>query len=162
MTADDWQKIESVYLEASALAPTELASYLDRACMGDPGLRAEVESLLEADRKRGRFLELPPSLLAADMLARNPTTLSPGLRVGEYEVQSLISIGGMGEVYLAEDTRSRRAAVLKILRRHLTADANAVERFEREAHAAGALDHPNIVKIYEFGKSDAGVFIAME
>jgi len=162
MTADDWQKIEGVYLDATTLSPADRAAYLDRACMGDPELRTEVESLLEADRKRGRFLELPPSLLAADLLARNPTALSPGLRVGAYEVQSLISIGGMGEVYLAEDTRSGRAAVLKILRRHLTADAHAVERFEREAHAAGALDHPNIVKIYEFGKSDAGVFIAME
>jgi serine/threonine-protein kinase len=162
MTSGDWQRIENLYLDASALAPAERASYLDRACLGDPELRAEVESLLDADSKRGRFLELPPSLLAADLLARNPAALAPGLRVGEYEVQSLISIGGMGEVYLAEDTRSARAAVLKILRRHLTADAHAVERFEREARAAGTLDHPNIVKIYEFGKSDAGVFIAME
>ena len=162
MTPGEWQKIENLYLDASALAPADRAAYLDRACLGDAELRREVESLLEADCKRGRLLELPPSLLAADLLSRNPTGLSPGLRVGEYEVQSLISIGGMGEVYLAEDTRSRRAAVLKILRRHLTADANAVERFEREARAAGALDHPNIVKIYEFGKSDAGIFIAME
>ena len=162
MTSGQWQKIESLYLETSALAPADRASYLDQACLGDPELRAEVESLLEADLKRGRFLELPPSLLAADLLARHPAELSPGLRVGDYEVQSLISIGGMGEVYLAEDTRSRRAAVLKILRRHLTANAHAVERFEREARAAGTLDHPNIVKIYEFGTSDAGVYIAME
>ena len=162
MTPGEWQKIESLYLDASAVAPADRAAYLDQACLGDLALRAEVESLLEADQKRGRFLELPPSLLAADLLARNPTALSPGLRVGEYEVQSLISIGGMGEVYLAEDVRSGRAAVLKILRRHLTADAHAVERFEREARAAGTLDHPNIVKIYEFGTSDAGVFIAME
>jgi len=162
MTSGEWQKIESLYLDASALAPAERAPYLDRACLGDAELRAEVESLLEADLKRGRFLDLPPSLLAADLLARHPGALSPGLRVGEYEVQSLISIGCMGEVYLAEDTRSQRPAVLKILRRHLTANAHAIERFEREALAAGTLDHPNIVKIYEFGTSDAGVFIAME
>jgi serine/threonine protein kinase len=162
MTSGEWQKIESLYLDASALDPAERAAYLDAACAGDPELRAEVASLLEADLKRGRFLELPPSLLAEDLLARHPTALAPGLQVGEYQVQSLISIGGMGEVYLAEDTRSGRPAVLKILRRHLTADAHAVERFEREAHAAGTLDHQNIVKIYEFGTSDAGVFIAME
>jgi eukaryotic-like serine/threonine-protein kinase len=162
MTSGDWQKIESIYLDASAVAPVDRASYLEQACLGDPELRAEVESLLEADLKRGRFLELPPSLLAADLLARHPGALSPGLRVGEYEVQSLISIGGMGELYLAEDMRAERPAVLKILRRHLTADTHAVERFEREARAAGALNHPNIVKVYEFGKSDAGVFIAME
>jgi serine/threonine-protein kinase len=162
MTSGEWQKIESLYLDASALAPMDRPSFLDEACTGNSALRAEVESLLEADLKRGRFLDLPPSLLAADLLACHPGTLAPGLRVGEYEVQSLISIGGMGEVYLAEDTRSRRAAVLKILRRHLTADAHAVERFEREARAAGTLDHPNIVKIHEFGTSDAGVFIAME
>lgn len=162
MTSDEWQKIESLYLDASALAPADRAPYLDHACLGDSKLRAEVESLLEADLNRGRFLELPPSLLAADVLARNPGALAPGLRIGEYEVQSLISIGGMGEIYLAKDSRSERPTVLKILRRHLTADVHAVERFEREARAAGTLDHPNIVKVYEFGSSDAGVFIAME
>jgi serine/threonine protein kinase len=162
MTSGDWHKIESFYLDASALAPADRAAFLDQACLGAHELRAEVESLLEADLKRGRFLDLPPSYLAADLLARHPGALSPGECVGDYEVHALISMGGMGEVYLSEDTRSRRPAVLKILRRHLTADAHAVERFEREARAARALNHPNIVQVYEFGKSDAGVFIAME
>jgi len=162
MTSGDWPEIERLYLAASALAPADRAAYVDQACLGAPELRAEVESLLEADLRRGRFLDLPPSHLAADLLARHPGALSPGERVGEYEVQSLLSIGGMGELYLAEDLRSRQPAVLKILRRHLTTDAHAVERFEREARAAGALHHPNIVGVYEFGVSEAGVFIALE
>ncbi len=162
MTPGEWQEIEHVYLAASALAPADRASYLEQACRGDRKLRAEVESLLDADLKRGRFLDFPPSHLAADLLARHAGALSPSQRVGEYEVQSLISMGGMGELYLAEDVHSRQPVVLKILRRHLTADAHALERFEREARAAGALHHPNIVSLHEFGTSEAGVFIAME
>jgi serine/threonine protein kinase len=81
--------------------------------------------------------------------------------VAVYEVESLISIGGMGEVYLARDTQGRPVA-LKILRRHLIVNAQAVDRFETEARAASALCHPNIVTVYESGKSMAGLFIAME
>jgi serine/threonine protein kinase len=81
--------------------------------------------------------------------------------VADYEVESLISIGGMGEVYLARDAAARPVA-LKILRRHLIVNSQAVDRFETEARAASALRHPNIVTVYESGKSPAGLFIAME
>ena len=162
MTSGDWQKIERLYLGASELAPADRAAYLDEGCAGAPELRAEVESLLAADATGCRFLGAPPSRLAGDLLDRNPGALAPGQRVGSYEVQSLLSIGGMGEVYLAENTESRQAVALKLIRRHLVADARAVERFASEARAAGALQHANVVAIYEFGKSDAGMFIAME
>jgi len=81
--------------------------------------------------------------------------------VANYEVESLLSVGGMGEVYLAHDADGKPVA-LKILRRHLIANAQAVDRFAREARAASALCHPNIVTVYESGKSPAGLFIAME
>ena len=162
MTPAEWQEIETIYLEASELEPEHRGAYLDSACSGNGTLRAEVEGLLAADQTRGRFLDLPPAYLAADLMSRHPAALSPGARVGPYEVQSLISIGGMGEVYLAGDTRSERRVALKILRRHLIADAHAVARFEREARAVETLDHPNVVAIYEFGDSAAGVFLAME
>lgn len=157
-----WQEIERLYHEALEIPPGDRKSYLDRACPHDGPLRAEVESLLKVDEGVGRFLDTPPARLAADLLDRQPGALSTGQRIRDYEIQSLISMGGMGEVYLARDVRSRLPAVLKVLRRHLTANAQAVDRFETEARAASALRHPNIITIHEFGDSPAGLFIAME
>jgi serine/threonine protein kinase len=157
-----WEDIERLYHEALELPECDRKSFLDRVCAPGDGLRAEVESLLEVDAGADGFLEAPPARLAADLLDRHPGGLSPGQRIRHYEIESLISMGGMGEVYFARDTRSATPVVLKILRRHLTANAQAVDRFETEAHAASALRHPNIVSVYEFGESPAGLFIAME
>jgi serine/threonine protein kinase len=130
---------------------------LDRS---SPAVREEVQSLLEADANAGP-LTAPPAHLVADFLNAQPGALAPSHRVADYEVESLISIGGMGEVYLARDPAGKPVA-LKILRSHLIANAQAVDRFETEARAASALRHPNIVTVYEFGNSGAGLFIAME
>ncbi|HEY6344824.1 MAG TPA: serine/threonine-protein kinase [Bryobacteraceae bacterium] len=152
-----WEEIERFYHEALDMPTNERKALLERA---SPALREEVESLLEADLSAGDF-SAPPIHLAADLLNGQPSGLSKGHRVANYEVESLISIGGMGEVYLARDAVGKPVA-LKILRRHLIANAQAIDRFETEARAASALRHPNIVTVYEFGKSDAGMFIAME
>jgi serine/threonine-protein kinase len=162
MTPADWLEIERIYLMASDLPPENRAAYLDQECAGVPELREEVESMLAADSASTGFFDAPPSRLAADLLAANPGTLAPGERVGDYQVRSLISIGGMGEVYLADDVRQRRPVALKLIRRHLLADVRAAERFASEARAAGALQHPNVIAIYEFGKSEVGMFLAME
>jgi serine/threonine-protein kinase len=162
MTSGDWRKIEQIYLHASVLAGDDRAVYLDRACAGDRALRAEVESLLAAEASDAEFLGVPPSRLAADLLDRHPGALAPGSRLGDYELRALLSMGGMGEVYLAEHVQSRECVALKLIRRHLMADAQAVEWFTREARAGGALRHANVVGIFEFGRSDAGLFIAME
>jgi serine/threonine-protein kinase len=121
-----------------------------------------VESLLAAGASDTGFLEAPPSRLAADLLDQHPGALAPGSRMGDYEVRALLSMGGMGEVYLAEHVPSRKSVALKLIRRHMVADAQAAECFTREARAAGALRHANVVNILEFGRSDAGMFIAME
>ena len=152
-----WEEIERLYNEALELPAGERGALLASA---SPALREEVESLLEADAQAG-LLAAPPTHVVADLLDGQPGVLAPGQRVADYEVESLISVGGMGEVYLARDSGGRRAA-LKILRRHLTASAQAVDRFETEARAASALCHPNIVTVYESGESPAGSFIAME
>jgi serine/threonine protein kinase len=156
-----WEEIERLYHEALELPTAERKALLARS---DPALREEVESLLEADSSP-ELLRAPPMHLAADLLDGQPGALAMGQHVGDYEVQSLISIGGMGEVYLARDTSPKsegRPVALKILRRHLIVSSHAVDRFETEARAASALCHPNIVTIYESGKSPAGLFIAME
>lgn len=152
-----WEEIECLYHAALELPVYERKALLARA---SPAVREEVESLLDADASAGP-LSAPPIHLAADLLSGQPGALAKGDRVADYEVESLISIGGMGEVHLARDKAGKPVA-LKILRRHLIANAQAVDRFETEARAASALCHPNIITVYEFGKSDAGLFIAME
>jgi len=152
-----WEEIERLYHQALDLPERERKVLLAGA---DSAVRKEVESLLDADSSAG-FLSRPPMHLAADLLNDQHGGFAKGHRVANYEVESLISIGGMGEVYLARDAAGEPVA-LKILRRHLIANAQAVDRFETEARAASALRHPNIVTVYEFGTSDAGLFIAME
>jgi serine/threonine protein kinase len=152
----DWQEIERLFHEAIDLPPHERPALLASA---SDTVRAEVESLLKADDKA--FFAAPPANLVADLLKQQPDTLEAGHRLGKYEIESVISVGGMGEVYLARDPSGFRVA-LKILRRHLVASPQAVDRFETEARAASALHHPNIVTVCESGESPAGLFIAME
>jgi serine/threonine protein kinase len=152
-----WEEIERLYQEALDLPAHERKALL---ALASDAVREEVESLLAADSK-AELLSAPPVHLAADLLNGQPAGLAAGHRVADYQVESLISIGGMGEVYLARDPSGKPVA-LKILRRHLIINAQAVDRFEMEARAASALRHPNIVTVYEFGKSDTGLYIAME
>ena len=152
-----WEEIERLYNEALELPACERKALLAGA---SPALREEVESLLEADSSAG-LLATPPTHIAADLLDGQPGGLAAGQRVADYQIESLISIGGMGEVYLARDPAGKPVA-LKILRRHLILNAQAVDRFQTEARAASALRHPNIVTVYESGNSAEGLFIAME
>jgi eukaryotic-like serine/threonine-protein kinase len=88
--------------------------------------------------------------------------LSSGAKLGRYEVRSKIGTGGMGEVYLAQDTQLNRKVALKILPAEVAAREDRMRRFEQEAKAAAALNHPNIAHIYEIGERDGVNFIAME
>ena len=89
------------------------------------------------------------------------TVLSPGTRLGPYEIVAHVGTGGMGEVYKAHDSRLARTIALKILPAHL-ADADSRRRFEREARSASALTHPNVVTIHDVGEADGVAYLAME
>src|SRR6266404_493956 len=89
-------------------------------------------------------------------------TLAAGTQLGRYEIRSKIGAGGMGEVYLAEDTRLHRKVAIKILPLNVAANQDRMRRFEQEATAAAALNHPNIAHIYEINESEGQHFIAME
>jgi serine/threonine protein kinase len=157
MTAPpDWQEIERLFNSAVDLPAHERHALLTGA--SEP-VRAEVESLLKTDDQA--FFAVPPVHLAADLLESQPGTLTRGHFVGKYRIQSLVARGGMGEVYLASDPSGVPIA-LKILRRHLVASEQAVDRFQVEARAASALHHPNIVAVRDTGDSPDGSFIAME
>ena len=157
----NWAAVQRVYLDVAGLEPEEQGAALDEACADDAALRAEVESLLAEDREQSTFLEKPPARLAADLLDRHPAALAPGARVGGYRVERLLSVGGMGEVYLTR-AATEQCVVVKLIRQHLAVDPTAVNRFAVEARAAGSLRHPNIVEVFESGESEAGLFIAME
>jgi serine/threonine protein kinase len=152
-----WEEIERLYHEVADLSPAEQAASLAHV---STAVREEVVSLLAADLADG-FPTVPPLHIAAELLEAQPGRLTAGDSVGDYTVESLISVGGMGEVYLACDANSSPVA-LKILRRHLIANPQAVDRFVTEARAASMLRHPNIVAVYESGASPEGLFIAME
>ncbi|MGB6192419.1 MAG: hypothetical protein WBF42_08130 [Terracidiphilus sp.] len=139
----DWEEIERLFHEAVELSVQERNALL--ASVSAP-VRAEIESLLKTNDNE--FFAVPPAHLVADLLERQPGTLTVGQRVGKYEIDSLITTGGMGEVYLAHDSSGNPIA-LKILRRHLALSPQAVDRFETEARAASSLHHPNIVTVCE-------------
>jgi serine/threonine protein kinase len=155
-TSADWAEIERLFNQAVDLSPRQRSALLATA---SAPVRAEVESLLSTDPEA--FPAAPPVHLVAELLDRQPGALSPGQQVGEYVIESLVTVGGMGEVYFARHPSGTPVA-LKILRRHLIASPHAVDRFQTEARAASALHHPNIVTVCDSGESPAGLFIAME
>jgi Tol biopolymer transport system component/tRNA A-37 threonylcarbamoyl transferase component Bud32 len=161
MNPERWQRIEQLYSAAVEREPAEQAAYLAEACGGDQELRHEVESLV-CNGEQGALLERPALELAAEQYV--PVTLPDlvGRKLGRYQAISRLGGGGMGEVYLARDTRLKRDVALKLLRPDSVADANRTQRFIQEARAASALNHPHIVAIHDVDRIERVDFIVME
>jgi serine/threonine protein kinase len=150
-----WQLLEGLFAEAVGMEPADRARFLDEHCGSDPQLREEVESLLRSADMAPEFLDRP-ILDAVKKIADEPAaTLSPGMTLAQYSILDLLGTGGMGHVYAAQDTRLKRKVAIKVLSPHLTQDTNALLRFEHEVRAASALNHPNILTIFEFGQRPA-------
>jgi Tol biopolymer transport system component len=163
MTPERYEQIGRICDAALELAREQRTAFIDRACGADEELRQEVESLLEAHEQAGDFIATPALGMAAGLLGCGEApTLAVGHAIGHYTVLSLLGAGGMGEVYLAQDTRLGRKVALKLLLREFTDDPERVRRFELEARAASALNHPNILTIHEIGQADGVYFIATE
>ncbi|MEK6303515.1 MAG: protein kinase [Acidobacteriota bacterium] len=172
ITPERWQKIEELFHAALQREPQEHASFLDEACDGNVELRQQVGDLLDSLEEAGDFIEEPPLAGAIsaiveksdDKAAEKLTAHRPliGRRIGHYEIQSLLGAGGMGEVYLARDLMLDRPIALKILPSQFIEDDAQVQRFEREARAASALNNPNIITIHEIGQEGELHFIATE
>ncbi|MEO8078341.1 MAG: serine/threonine-protein kinase, partial [Acidobacteriota bacterium] len=161
MNPEQHQAAGRLFHAALELPPEKRGRFLRRACGADEALRQEVESLLAAHEKAGGFVEIPAVHMAAEWFAEQHAEMVSG-RIGAYDMLSLVGRGGMGEVYLARDTRLGRNVVVKLLQSAHTSNPDAVRRFEQEARAASSLNHPNIVTIYEIGDLRERRFIAME
>ena len=162
MTPERWQHAKELFRSALEQEVDERAAFLDRACQGDDLLRREVESLLASFEESDHFIETPVAVAAADLFSEARSESLVGKRLGHYETTALLGEGGMGAVYLARDTKLGRKVALKLLPSYFTTDSDRLRRFEQEACAASALNHPSILTIYEIGETDGTHFIATE
>ena len=160
MKPERWNQIDQVLDAALELPPDKRAVFLDQACIGDEELRKELDALLASDSGTNSFLEKPALEIAAQALVDKKDSMSG--TIGHYKIISRVGAGGMGEVYLAQDTKLDRQVALKILLPGLAADRDRMQRFVQEAKAASALNHPNILTIHEVGEADGQRFIVTE
>src|SRR5262249_4492021 len=163
MTPEQWNRIKELFASARELAADERPAFLEQACAGDELLRREVQSLLAAFPEGESFLETPPVDVAAEALVGVTSESAVGQVIRHYQITGALGGGGMGEVYLAQDTRLGRRVALKLLPTYLSNDEDRLRRFEQEARAASALNHPNVCVIHEVGETESGQpYIALE
>jgi eukaryotic-like serine/threonine-protein kinase len=140
-----WARVTRILSAAAERPAKERVAFVHGEAAGDPALRDEVLALLTAHDEAGRFLETPAAATALPHVV-------PGDRLGPYEIVALVGAGGMGEVYRARDGRLGREVAVKVLPGDLAADADRLRRFEDEARAASALNHPHILAVYDVGR----------
>src|SRR5262245_22216009 len=162
MTPERWKKLDALFHEALDLQGEARAAHLAKVCGDDEQLREEAEGLIAAHEREGSFID-SPIFAETEGLTDDACNESPvGRRIGPYQVVSQLGQGGMGKVFLAEDTRLERKVALKILPATFIQNLDRVRRFEREAKAASALNHPNILTIHEIGEADGAHYIVSE
>ena len=162
MNSERWQKVKALFDVVVELAPSERGKFLAKSCGGDDEVRREVENLLASSENAESFMEQAAIGEVAAILVGENNDLPIGERFNHYKILSRLGAGGMGEVYLAEDTKLNRRVALKLLPPNLSADKNANRRLLREAQSAAALDHPHICQIHEIGEAEMRAFIVMQ
>jgi serine/threonine protein kinase len=162
MNPEQWEKVKELFDAALRYEPGERRRFLEQACSDGGELIEEVVSLLASHEEAGSFIAGDAIEDAAHLLIDGAAEPHCGRFISHYQLLSLLGRGGMGEVYLASDTRLGREVALKLLSVEFAGDAEYMKRFEREARIASALNHPNILTIYETGRDDEALFISME
>jgi serine/threonine protein kinase/tetratricopeptide (TPR) repeat protein len=164
MTPERWQEVRELLEGAMHLEPPQRLAYLERHCSDDPSLLRDVDSILAVEHElRASFLESPAiAHLTPDQNTAASISWTPGTKFGPYEIQSLLGAGGMGEVYRARDTRLDRTVALKVLPVLQSSDPARKQRFEREARAIAALQHPNICTLHDVGQEGGVDYLVME
>ncbi len=171
MQPERWQKISGIFKSALALEPAERSGYVAAECGADESLRREVERLIESYHQADKenFIEflavadVSPLLVSEDSEVEvTRDRLESGQQISHYRIIRKLGVGGMGEVYLAEDMRLDRTVALKILPAEVASDKRRMQRFKQEAKLASSLNQPNILTIFEFADLDSLHFIASE
>ena len=169
MNPERWQQISRIFKSAISLDDQARAAYVAGQCGSDESLRAEVENLIASHQQAsqenfigGHAAENAAELLLGDDARAHTTTLTDGQQLGSYLILKKLGAGGMGEVYLAMDSRLDRTVALKVLSPDVSADKRRMQRFRQEAKVASSLNQPNILTIYEFGEVKELTFLATE
>ena len=164
MTPERFQEVRRLFAAALEREPGARGAYLQQAYGRDPELVEEVEKLLRSHEQAEGFLG-GQDLHAGQKLKEREqglVRLAPGTHLGPYEIIAMLGAGGMGEVYRARDTRLGREVAVKVLPAIFSQDAERLRRFEQEARTAGALNHPNIVAIYDVGTHNGSPYLVSE
>ena len=162
MADENWQKVREIFDSALRRKPEERQNYIIEVCGEDKTLLTEVESLLSSLDGAESFMETPAVAKVASVIDAEAKKLERGKCFGHYEIIEQIGAGGMGKVYLAEDKKLDRKVAVKILNEKFSLDESNLNRFIREAKAASALNHPNILVIHEIGEAEDTHYIVSE
>ncbi|HQR40788.1 MAG TPA: serine/threonine-protein kinase, partial [Blastocatellia bacterium] len=168
--AADWQRVRKLFEDALDCERGARAAFLDESCGADLELRREVDSLLEEHDRPGSFVADSPIARVAGLseagtgpARAKSSALNPGEVLGErYRIEAEVGRGGMGEVYRARDARLGRDVALKVMPALSVTDPDRLRRFDLEARAAGALNHPNVLAIHDVGVHDGAPYIVSE
>ena len=161
MPTERWRQIEEIFSAALQQPAPMRVPFIEHRC-GDPGMRDELASLLRAAEASGDFLTMPALDAFARQVSREGWTVRTGDRVGVYAITSRLGAGGMGEVWRARDERLGRDVAIKLLLPHASSVAERAEALAREARAAGALNHPNVLTVHDVGTHAGAPFIVTE
>ncbi len=166
MTPERWERIKQIYHSALELEPGQREAFLKEACAGDEALFKEVMSLLAQEGNSEGFFESPALQVVAKELAEDraqePATDLVGHTVSHYRIEKKIGEGGMGVVYRARDPRLGRDVAIKVLPGEVADSPESLQRFEREARAVAALNHPNILTVFDVGTHDGAPYVVTE
>jgi serine/threonine protein kinase len=157
-----WKRLEDLFNRAIEMQPGARAQFLDDACQDDPALRRKLEAMLDGADRPAAFLTHPVERAVRDLLSPPSEALEPDTALGPYRILCLLGAGGMGRVYRAKDTRLDRDVAIKTLAPEVIQNPRSLQFFEQEARAASALNHPNILTIYEVGELRGTRFIVSE
>jgi hypothetical protein len=162
MPTDRWHRVEQLFTETAGRPPAERAAFLARSCGPDAGMREEVASLLTAMERSGDFLTTPALDVFARQISREGWSVQPGDRVASYTVERRLGAGGMGEVWRARDERLGRDVAIKLLLPHPSNVEARLRAFRQEARAAGALNHTNVLTVYDIGDHEGAPYLVTE